>query len=161
MKLVPAGAVGGLATAIREALHPSYKEAARAYRKASEAPGAPAYVGQLAASLEKKSSDCWSMLEILHGLRTGASGRVAGGLVEREKEVQLECMLQALERAQQERTLERGEPTQRLEELVQRAGLPWPLQDPFGGHFLIRADGTPASSTGRGRIRTNRKEGPL
>lgn len=34
-RLVPAGAAGGLATAIREALHPSYKEAARAYQPRS------------------------------------------------------------------------------------------------------------------------------
>ena len=34
-RLVPAGSVGGLATAIREALHPSYKEAARAYQPRS------------------------------------------------------------------------------------------------------------------------------
>jgi glycosyltransferase involved in cell wall biosynthesis len=61
-RLVPAGSAAALATAIRETLHPSYKEAARAYQP---------------RSWEDCANDIQRLFERLRGEKgpTGAAGR--------------------------------------------------------------------------------------
>lgn len=125
-----------------------YKEASKVFLEGSQLPGAPSFMGPLAARLLAHDGNAREGLSLLRQMlesTTDESERAQ--LEERADELEVEVLLQEVDAASARFEAERGVRPSSLDELISRGYYSGPRQDASGGTITIRQDGRASSSS--------------
>jgi len=134
-------------------------QAAKYLRIASELPGAPAYLPNLAARMTVEAGDPDAALEFLERVyEQSQDERMREALTKRMKEVIAEKDIRFLEEGVRRYKARYGKLPVRLEDLVTRGIIVQIPDGPLGGIYTLNVtDGSVTSSRLRERLRTHRK----
>ncbi len=132
--------------------------AAKYFRMASMLQGSPAYLPKLAARMTVEAGDPDAALEFLERLyRQVQDERLRESLVHRMKEVMAERDVQRLEQAVAQFKARYGKLPGRLEDLVTAGAIVRLPEEPLGGIYQLRIDGTVVSTGLGGRLRVHQR----
>lgn len=127
---------------------------------ASGLPGAPPFLGKLAARLAVEAGDPDAALELLARLRQQASDeRIQAALEQRMKEVMAERVIRFLEQAINQFRTQFNRSPGKLEELVTQGIIDRIPVEPLGGQYVLQQNGVVASTGLKERLRLHRKVG--
>jgi tetratricopeptide (TPR) repeat protein len=131
--------------------------AAKYFQEAAGLPGAPGWLGKLAARMTVQAGDPESALEFLQRLYQATSDeRLREGLLERMREVEAERRIRILEVAVKQYKDRYGVLPKYLKELASKGLLATIPEDPRGGEFVIRQpDGAIVSTMSHQRLRVH------
>jgi tetratricopeptide (TPR) repeat protein len=134
-------------------------EAATHFRRASELPGSPAYLPNLAARMSVEAGDPDAALEFLQRLQEQMSDeRLKASLLQRMREVAAERDIRFLEEGVRRYHAKYHKPPRLLRDLVTgRIIFQLPV-DPLGGTYELLPDGTVHSTGLRERLRVHRHQ---
>ncbi len=135
------------------------KNAAKYFRIASDLPGAPPYLPQLAARMTVEAGDPDAALEFLVRLHQQVQGAMLRENLERRmKEVVVERDIRILEKAISDFKVTTGTNPTALENLVAKGIIRELPKEPFGGSYQFSPTDGSVSSTGSGeRLRVHRR----
>ena len=135
--------------------------AAKYFQDAARLPGAPGWLGKLAAKMTVQAGDPDAALEFLQRLYQATSDeRTREGLLERMKEVEAERRIRALEGAVKQYRDRYGALPKELNDLANKGLLATIPEDPRGGQFVIRhPDGAVVSTMPHQRLRVYDNQG--
>ncbi len=137
------------------------RAAARYFRMAAVLPGAPEYLGKLAARMTVEAGDPDAALEFLQRLSMQTQDeRIRAGLLKRMKEVVVERDLRFLEEGVQRYRARYGASPKTLEDLATGGIVNRIPPEPLGGSYrLNQADGTVSSTSLSERMLVHRRPG--
>lgn len=129
--------------------------AATYFQKAAGLPGAPGWLGKLAAKMTVQAGDPDAALEFLQRLYQATSDeRTREGLLERMREVEAERRIRLLEGAVKQYRDRYGVSPKQLNDLASKGLLVTIPEDPRGGQFVLRQpDGAIVSTIPHQRLR--------
>jgi hypothetical protein len=133
--------------------------AAKYFRVASDLPGSPPYLPQLAARMTVEAGDPEAALEFLYrlyGQMTDSRAREA--LEVRIRQVTAERDIRLLERAVRQYRERYGQLPRHLKELLIRGVVQVLPEEPLGGMYELRSDGTVVSTGLLERLHVYRKQ---
>jgi hypothetical protein len=135
-----------------------YRSAATHFQIASLLSGAPTYLPQLAARMTVEAGDPDAALEFLLRLHQQVQDdRLKAGLERRIRQVSAERDIRLLEEAGLRFKTRHGRLPAGLDELVTQGFLRALPEEPHGGKYELRADGTVQSTSLPERLRVHRK----
>jgi hypothetical protein len=133
--------------------HKEYRRAGLLLREVAGLPGVPAYVGPLATRLLAQGGDFDSGLALAQTLRDSARDpETRAAFARRVKEIELERVLQTVDRANAAYRQRMGRSAATLAELLLSGDLSLPPVDPLGGTISIDADGRARSDSEHTRL---------
>ena len=133
--------------------HREYRRAGLLLREIAGLPGVPSYVGPLATRLLAQGGDFDSGLALAQTLRDSAGDpETRAAFARRVKEIELERVLQSVDRASAAYRQREGRPPATVAELVISGDLSVPPVDPLGGSISIASDGRARSDSETKRL---------